>query len=84
MSKPLTIQKLEEIVSTLSNDEKEELMTAVRRVNKYLDAPVSKVDEAVLDAKVDRANVGGKTSLRSTIAWLDSNLDDIEKGHAGA
>jgi hypothetical protein len=75
-------QVLENIMATLSNAEKEELMTAVRAINarlKYLDAPVSKVDEAVLDAKVTRADVGGQTSLRSTIAYLDTNLNAIRE-----
>jgi len=77
-----TAQVLENIMATLSNAEKAELMTAVRAINarlKYLDAPVSKVDEAVLDAKVTRADVGGQTSLRSTIAYLDTNLNAIRE-----
>lgn len=72
-----TVQALENIVATLNNAEKDELMKAVRAINRYLDAPVSKVDEAVLDAPVTRAGVGGNTSLRSTIAYLDKNLNDI-------
>jgi N-acetylmuramoyl-L-alanine amidase len=68
---------LEDILATLNNDEKTRLMTAVDRVIAYLDAPVSKVDEAVLDAKITRAGVGGETSLRSTVAYLDKNLNGI-------
>ena len=81
-----TSTPLENIVANLNNAEKDELMKAVRAINRYLDAPVSKVDEAVLDAPVVRAAVGGKTSLRSTIAYLDKNLnsiiDAVKKGAA--
>jgi len=56
-----------------------EVLEAARLVKRYLDAPVSKVDEAVLDAKVTRADVGGQTSLRSTIAYLDTNLNAIRE-----
>lgn len=72
-------QVLENIMATLNDAEKKKLMTAVDRIIAYLDAPVSKVDEAVLDAKVTRADVGGQTSLRSTIAYLDTNLNAIRE-----
>lgn len=70
-------QALENIVATLNDAEKKKLMTAVERIIAYVDAPISKVDEAVLDAPVTRAGVGGKTSLRSTVAYLDKNLNTI-------
>jgi N-acetylmuramoyl-L-alanine amidase CwlA len=74
-----TAQALENIVATLNDAEKKKLMAAVDRILTYVDAPVSKVDEAVLDAKVTRADVGGQTSLRSTIAYLDTNLNAIRE-----
>jgi hypothetical protein len=67
---------------SLTAKEEQEILAAARLINarlKYLDAPVSKVDEAVLDAKVTRADVGGQTSLRSTIAYLDTNLNAIRE-----
>jgi hypothetical protein len=69
---------LENIVATLNDAEKKKLMAAVDRILAYVDAPVSKVDEAVLDAPITRASVGGNTSLRSTIAYLDKNLNDVK------
>ena len=72
-----TERVLENIMATLNDAEKKKLMTAVERIIAYVDAPVSKVDEAVLDAPVTRAGVGGNTSLRSTIAYLDKNLNAI-------
>lgn len=51
------------------------------RITRYTDAPIGSVPEktvaAILDAPISRAKVGGKTSLRSTIAYLDSNLNGI-------
>ena len=70
-------QALENIVATLNDAEKKKLMTAVDRILSYVDAPVSKVDEAVLDAKVTRAVVGGETTLRATLAHLDNNLNKV-------
>jgi hypothetical protein len=64
---------------SLTRAEDLEILAAARLVKRYLDAPVSKVDEAVLDAKVTRADVGGQTSLRSTIAYLDTNLNAIRE-----
>jgi hypothetical protein len=64
---------------SLTRAEELEILAAARLVKRYLDAPVSKVDEAVLDAKVTRADVGGQTSLRSTIAYLDTNLNAIRE-----
>jgi hypothetical protein len=67
---------------SLTAKEEQEILAAARLINarlKYLDAPVSKVDEAILDAKVTRADVGGQTSLRSTIAYLDTNLNAIRE-----
>jgi len=69
---------------SLTAKEEQEILAAARKVNRYLDAPVSKVDEAVLDAAVVRAGVGGKTSLRSTIAYLDKNLNAIKDAAGGA
>lgn len=63
----------------LNKSQELEVLEAARLVKRYLDAPVSKVDEAVLDAKVTRAGVGGQTSLRSTIAYLDKNLNSLKK-----
>lgn len=72
---------LEDILATLTDQEKKDLMSAVRKVNRYLDAPIGvlpgKVTDALLDEPVTRAAVGGKTSLRSTIAYLDKNLNAI-------
>ena len=62
---------------TLNAKEEQEILAAARLVRRYLDAPVSKVDEAVLDAKVTRAVVGGETTLRATLAHLDNNLNKV-------
>ena len=72
-----TTTKPKGLFMTLKPSEEQEILAAARLVRRYLDAPVSKVDEAVLDAKVTRADVGGQTSLRSTIAYLDTNLNAI-------
>lgn len=69
---------------SLTRAEELEVLAAARKINRYLDAPVSKVDEAVLDAAITRAGVGGKTSLRSTIAYLDKNLNAIKDAQKGA
>lgn len=68
---------------SLTRAEELEVLAAARKINRYLDAPVSKVDEAVLDAAITRAGVGGKTSLRSTIAYLDKNLNAIKDAAGG-
>lgn len=72
------------IFQHMTPNEEAEVLAAARKINRYLDAPVSKVDEAVLDAAITRAGVGGKTSLRSTIAYLDKNLNAIKDAAGGA
>lgn len=69
---------------SLTAKEEQEILAAARLIKRYIDAPVSKVDEAVLDAAITRAGVGGKTSLRSTIAYLDKNLNAIKDAAGGA
>lgn len=78
--KTTLIKEQDDIMATLSNAEKDALMKAVVRINNYLDAPVSKVDEAVLDAKITRATIGGETTLRATVAHLDNNLATLKDG----
>ena len=52
------------------------------RITRYLDSPVGTVPDktvaAVMDEAVPRAKVGGLTSLRSTVSYLDTNLADIK------
>ena len=68
---------------SLTRAEELEVLAAARKINRYLDAPISKVDEAILDADITRAGVGGTTSLRSTIAHLDKNLNAIKDAAKG-
>jgi len=75
-----TTQKVMDIVATLNSAEKDLLMQAVDRVLRYLDAPVSRVDEAVLDAPITRATLGGTTSLRSVVAHYDNNRTTDKAG----
>ncbi|UDL14869.1 endolysin [Arthrobacter phage Sarge] len=65
------------IFMALTRAQELEVLEAARKINRYLDAPVSKVDEAVLDAPIVRAGVGGNTSLRATLAHLDKNLNTL-------
>lgn len=70
------------IFQHMTPKEEAEVLAAARRINRYLDAPIGvlprKVADALLDEPVVRARVGGKTSLRSTIAYLDTNLNDVK------
>lgn len=63
---------------TMTPAEKKALLDAAAKVARYLDAPIGvvpgKVADAILNESITRANVGGQTSLRSTVAYLDSNL----------
>jgi hypothetical protein len=75
------------IFMSLTPKEEQEILAAARKVNRYLDAPTGaipeKVTAAILDEPVTRAAVGGNTSLRSTIAYLDKNLNSIRDDVAG-
>jgi hypothetical protein len=66
---------------TLNPAQEQEVLKAARLINRYLDAPIGavpgKVADAILDEKVTRAGVGGQTSLRSTLAYLDKNLNAV-------
>jgi len=64
---------------SLTPAQEQEVLKAARAINRYLDAPISKIDDTILDAPITRAGVGGKTSLRSTIAYLDKNLNALKK-----
>lgn len=73
---------------SLTRAEELEVLAAARKINRYLDAPTGaipgKVVDALMDEPVTRAAVGGKTSLRSTIAYLDKNLNSIKDAAGGA
>lgn len=75
----LSIEKVIDMAS-FNAEEKAKLLAAADRIIAYIDAPVSKVDEAVLDAKITRATIGGETTLRATLAHLDNNLNTIKGG----
>ena len=64
---------------SLTPAQEQEVLKAARAINRYLDAPISKIDDTILDAPITRAGVPGKTSLRSTIAYLDTNLNAIHE-----
>jgi len=70
------------IFQHMNAQEEAEVLKAARAINRYLDAPISKIDDTILDAPITRAGVGGKTSLRSTIAYLDKNLNALKDGGA--
>jgi hypothetical protein len=79
-TKPAPVTELDELMASFTAAEKAKLLAAADRVLNYIDAPTSKVDEAVLDAKITRAIIGGETSLRATLAHLDNNLATIKGG----
>jgi len=68
---------LEDIMTTLNDDEKRRLMAAVDKVNRYLDAPTGDIPKKILDTPVPRAGVPGNTSLRSVIAYYDKNRAEV-------
>jgi hypothetical protein len=67
----------------MTPNEEAEVLKAARLINRYLDAPIgaipAKVAKAILDERIVRADVGGQTTLRSTIAYLDTNLNAIRE-----
>lgn len=65
-------------------EEEAEVLKAARAINRYLDAPIGslpgKVVKALLEAPITRkgGTRSGDTTLGNTIAYLDSNLDEVK------
>jgi len=67
-----------------NDKERAEILAAARLINRYLDAPTGsipqKVVKALLEAPITRkgGTRSGDTTLGNTIAYLDSNLDEVK------
>jgi len=67
-----------------NDKERAEILAAARLINRYLDAPTGsipqKVAKAILEAPITRkgGTRSGGTTLGNTIAYLDSNLDEVK------
>lgn len=75
-----TIKQLEDIVATLNDAEKTKLMSAVDKINRYLNAPTgdipAKTADAIMEDAITRKGTrSGPTNLRAILEYSDSNLD---------
>jgi hypothetical protein len=74
----------EGLFMSLSKAEEQEVLKAARAINRYLNAPTgdipAKVVKALLEAPITRkgGSRSGDTTLGNTIAYLDSNLDEVK------
>jgi len=81
---PQSSPTTEGLFMSLTPAQEQEVLAAARLVNRYLDAPTGsmpqKVVKALLEAPITRkgGTRSGDTTLGNTIAYLDSNLDEVK------
>ena len=79
-----TTDKLEAIMASFTPEERQSVLDAAAKINRYLNAPIGDLPEktvkALLEEPIQRkgGTRSGDTTLGNTIAYLDSNLDEVK------